>query len=649
LTTISFFRPEFLWVLLFVIAVIVLHLIRRPTFKILPFSTLMFFTSDAVVSSKSRRIFKLLQLLMRILALIAIILLFARPYQKDNVLGAINNPTTPLYFWIDNTISMSYVKDSGTLSDIALNCVRKAASFKSANTVYLYSNEAQEFISVDDSIGTDDKHFGEISFQHAIHSFSDVSKENGNAVLFVMSDFQKQSAEYIDSILNESGSRLKNGIVLLSVTPQEPYNIAIHDASVQNGTVSGFLRQYGGKKDTLHVNCIVDGVNKGEVAVVAQRDSTMSFTIETGVNLKVNGYLQIQESDPLQFDNTFYFTDRFKGEKKICIIGDTIANYTIRAAIHAADNNTIISLYPERAVTFDILDSSDVIILNALKHPCGALNAFVMSKGTQCKSIICCVDPAENYCGYYRDILSKALNDGALKLQADYNSKANPVLNDTLTAMWNKFRSLKIDDAEIYSYVKGINGTILLRYTTNDPLIIHKQDQEKRDWVIVTTSLGITVDNNLFQSSFYLPMIDRMLAFASSVKKNSDLVWACGKEIKNPFFNIRKDNLLYNSRGDFIENLSGLSKLYLGEPGIYKVVSGNSDVVFVKVQYDSLESRLQYISPKSIKGNNKNTYTSSSEELLQVFDSNKTIGIEMLLWIFLTLFLLGEIIFSIRR
>jgi hypothetical protein len=608
----------------------------------------MFFKGDAVASSKSRRLLKLLQLLMRILVIIAIILLFARPYHNDNVLSAINNPNTPLYFWIDNTISMSYVTDSGTLSERALNSVKKAALLKGSNTVYLFSNEAQEFISVDDSIGANDKHYGEINFQQAIRAFSGVSRENGNAVLFVMSDFQKSSAMYIDSMLNETDS-LKNGIVLLSVTPQSPYNIAMHGADMQNGTVGGFLKQYGGKKDTLHVNCIIDEVDKGAISVVTQRDSTVSFSIETGLNLKQNGYLLIQESDPLLFDNKDYFTDSFRRKKRISIIGDTIANYTIRAAIHAANNNTVVNLYPERFVTFDILDSSDVIILNALKHPCGALNAFIMSKGTQCKSIICCVDPSENYRGYYRDILSKAFNGGVLKLQSEYNRNANPVISDTLTDMWKKFRSLKIDDVEIYSYVSGINGTILLRYTTNDPFLIHKQDLEQRDWVIVTTSLGITVDNTLFHSSFYLPMIDRMMLFADKVKRSSDLVWACGKEIKNPFFNLRKENLLYNSRGDFIENLSELPRLYLDEPGIYKVVSGNSDVVFVKVQYDSLESRINYLSPKSISGNKKNIYTSSSEQLMQVFNSNKTIGIEMLLWIFLMLFLLGEIIFSIRR
>lgn len=646
---ISFFRPEFLWLLLIVIAVIVLHLIRRPAFTLLTFSTLMFFTSDAIVSSKSRRLFKLLQLLMRLLAIIAIILLFARPYQKDNILSAINNPATPVYFWIDNTISMSYSSDAGTLSDIALKCVRQAALYKRTNTVYLYSSEAQAFILVEDSILTDDIHYGEINFQHAMHFFSDVARENGNAVLFVISDFQQQNAEHIDSILNESASNVKNGIILLSVTPQEPYNNVIHDATIRGGTVSGFLSKYSGKMDTLHVNCVIDDVDKGGVTVVTQRDTTVLFSIQTAEKSGGSGYLRLQESDPLLFDNNTYFTDSFRRKKRISIVGDTSANYTIRAAIHAADNNTITNLYTERTVTFDILDSSDVIILNALRHPCPAMNAFINSKGTQCKAIICSVDPSENYKSYYLDIMLKAFNDGTLKILSAQNAVVNPVLSDTLSDMWNKFRSLKIDDAEIYSYASGFDGNVLLRYTTNDPFLIHKKDQEKREWIIITTSLGITNDNNLFQSSFYLPMIDRVMFFLNKVTKNRELVWTCGKEIKNPFFNLRKDNLLYNSTGSFVENLSGLPMITPGEPGIYKVVSGNEDVAYVKVQYDSLESRVQYSSPKRIKGDKKNMYICSSEELLHVFDSNRIIGIEMLLWVLLVLFLLGEIIFSVRR
>ncbi len=645
---ITFFRPEFLWVLLFVLAVILVHLIRRPRFTLVSFSTLMFFTSDAVMSSKSRRLFKLLQLLMRILAIITIILLFARPYHKNNVLSVINNPNTPLYFWIDNTISMSYVTDSGALSDIAINCVRKTASLKGTNTVYLFSNEAQEFISVDESFEIADKYYRENNFHYAMRSFLKVSREKENAVLFIVSDFQKSSADFIDSILNENDT-LKNGIVFMSVTPQSPFNIAIRGAEMQNGTVYGSLSQLGGKKDTLRVNCVINEVEKGAISVITEPDSTIPFSIETGSNSNAFGYLQIKDTDPLLFDNNNYFTNNFRQRKNICIVGDTNANYTLRAAIHAANENTIVNLCTERDVSFSMIDSSDVIILNSLRHPCGALNAFIMSKGTQCKSIICCVDPLENYSGYYRDILSKAFNDGTLRLLSVHNSKANPVLSDTLTDMWRKFRSLKIDDVEIYSYVSGVSGTILLRYTTNDPFLIYKQDQEQRDWVIATTSLGITVDNTLFQSSFYLPMIDRMLLFAGKLKKNSDHVWTCGKEIKNPFFDLRKKNLLYNSRGDFVENLSELSRIYLDEPGIYKVVAENSDAVFVKVQYDSLESHLNYRSPDNLKESRENWYTGSSRELMHVLDSNNKVDVEMLLWIFLTLFLLGEVVFSIRR
>ncbi|NLD91305.1 MAG: hypothetical protein GX639_01420 [Fibrobacter sp.] len=645
---ITFFRPEFLWALLFVIAVIIVHLIRRPRFTLLSFSTLMFFTSDAVMSSKNRRLFKLLQLLMRILALITIILLFARPYHKNNVLSVIKNPNTPLYFWIDNTISMSYVTDSGALSDIAINCVKKTASLKGSNTVYLFSNQAQEFVSVDDSFETADKYYGENNFHYAIHSFLKVSRQKENAVLFIVSDFHKSSVDFIDSIVNENDT-LKNGIVFMSVTPQSPYNIVLYGAEMQNGTVYGSLSQLGGKKDTLRVHCVINEIEKGSVSVITQPDSAISFSIETGSNSNTSGYLQIKVTDPLLFDNIDYFTDNFKLRKKISIIGDTNANYTLRAAIHAANKNTLVNLYTERDVTFSIIDSSDVIIINALRHPSGALNAFIMSKGTHCKSIICCVDPSENYSGYYRDILSKAFNDGALSLQSVHNSKANPVLSDTLTDMWRNFRSLRIDDVEIYSYVSGINGTILLRYTTNDPFLIYKQDTQQRDWVIATTSLGITVDNTLFQRSFYLPLIDRTILFTGKLKKNSDHVWTCGKEIKNPFFDLRKKNLLYNSRGDFVENLSELFRITPAEPGIYKVVAENSDAVFVKVQHDSLESILLYRSPDNFIENREHWYAGSCRELMQVLDSSNKVDFEMFLWLFLTLFLLGEIVFSIRR
>ena len=86
---IGFLEPLFLWGLLFTVAVVLIHLLKRPRTVRLDFSTLRFFDETTVASNRSRRLRRLLLLLVRLLLAILLVVLFARPFFKHDPLRII--------------------------------------------------------------------------------------------------------------------------------------------------------------------------------------------------------------------------------------------------------------------------------------------------------------------------------------------------------------------------------------------------------------------------------------------------------------------------------------------------------------------------------------------------------------------------------
>lgn len=108
MSSISFFNPQFFFALAFIVLIVLIHFLKRPRTISLNFSTLRFFTQNAVIQRKTRNLRKLLQLLTRCAIAAVIIALFARPFNSSEPLNKLHYPQTPVYLWVDPTLSMDY-------------------------------------------------------------------------------------------------------------------------------------------------------------------------------------------------------------------------------------------------------------------------------------------------------------------------------------------------------------------------------------------------------------------------------------------------------------------------------------------------------------------------------------------------------------
>ena len=114
----NFLYPGFLFSLLAVAIPILIHLFNFRRFKVVYFSNVQFLKAVKEENASAERLKNLLILFCRILAIVFLVLAFARPYfsPDSNIRPDLKNM---VYIYIDNSYSMENQNKEGSLLDEA--------------------------------------------------------------------------------------------------------------------------------------------------------------------------------------------------------------------------------------------------------------------------------------------------------------------------------------------------------------------------------------------------------------------------------------------------------------------------------------------------------------------------------------------------
>jgi hypothetical protein len=641
MSSLAFFRPEFFWALFFIAVIILLHLLRRPRLVQLNFSTLRFFQSAAVTSSKYRNIRKLLQLLFRIFAACLIIILFARPFNPGNVFSSLGNPQVSTYVWVDNTFSMEYRTLNGSLSEQAARIVDSLyRMLPSTGKVYLFDHGSNEFRLYGQQ--TKDSP-GKIDIRLAVEEFNKSKDKNSSAVLVICSDFQASSCSGIDSALSRVDHL--NPILLVSLTPKSPWNYTVGNVNVSERTVGAKLFAHGKSLEAAKVTIIAGDMSYGGMIMSVKKDASESLTVETGIHQASIGYVKLEADDPMQFDNIDYFSSDDKNAFNVTIVGNKQKNFVIGAALQASGSSQwkSIVLRSEADVVYDELDSSDLVIVNALEGPSRALDAFLSTKGNPGRSVVFCVGSDDSSLNWYQGLLARAFPD-----QSSIISKKNvsvfPVLPDTISSIWRKFPAFKIEEATILKYVSGFQGEVLLKFNNGDPFVWSAKDRVERNWIVFSTAIGVSAENNIYQTGFFVPLIDRLTHFLILKNQASIAAWGAGELHRNPNFSSRHKVNVFDSQGKFINDIAGQQFISFKDPGIYRIAPEGELPILVKVRPDSLESMVQYSTPMISKQRDRAVVVVDKDNLIESVKNRAEILGGMLPWMILIGIIISEVL-----
>ena len=553
MSSISFFNPQFFFALAFIVLIVLIHFLKRPRTISLNFSTLRFFTQNAVIQRKTRNLRKLLQLLTRCAIAAVIIALFARPFNSSEPLNKLHYPQTPVYLWVDPTLSMDYTDGPmsiGQLSHSIIDSLHKL--IPNVSKLFIFDHESRNFVLKEKSTQFISSH-SPSDLENALEQIKNTNFEV-NPFLIILSDFQVPLKSALEKGVSALDKRIT--VVCIPVTPDKPWNYSLSGAEIRtqnNITVSTFVKAQGKSLKKGELIAETGRMRIGRVQVQISENEGKPVEITSSFSSgNLMGKMSLKSQDPLIFDNQAYFVQQASGSRRVVIVGDKTRCKPITFALNASTKDYWgpVILKDGTEITFDDLDSADLIILNELKSPSYALNAFLSDPATVRKPVIfaCAVDKNEK-----NAILVESLNSSNHHTVHEYKTPHSPVLPDTTSQLWQHFPKIRSEDVAIYRRCSGIEGEVLLRLTDGSPLLIKTSDKSGRSWLILTTPLGVTDANNLSETGFFVPMIDRICRYVLSINKLTGESYVAGKLYRNPFFGSGSDMTIFDDQSKLIK------------------------------------------------------------------------------------------------
>ena len=396
----DFVNPGFLYGLLAVSIPVIIHLFNFRRFKKVYFTNVAFIRELKQETQKQSRLKHLLVLLMRMLAIVALVLAFARPFipLKDNLIRPLETNSISIY--VDNSFSMQAESDKGTLLESAKEKALEIASvYKASDRFQLLTNDMEgrhqrfvskdEFLNLVDEIGISPVSLG---ISQVMTRQEELQKQEAAKVktAYIISDFQKN---FVGEMKQPTDTLSNSFLIPLQAFNND--NIFIDscwfEAPVQqvNQQVKLNVRIKNSSENTydkiplkLSINGIQKAVASFDLDANGETQVVLSYTnhssgIQTG-ELEINDH-------PIIFDDRFYFSYLVSSEISILCINEKDQNSYLNA-LFSTDSTFRFVNASVGMIDYSSLQEYNLILLNELAEISSGLadelNRFVENGGS---------------------------------------------------------------------------------------------------------------------------------------------------------------------------------------------------------------------------------------------------------------------------
>ncbi len=650
----SFFNPMYLWGLLFLLIPLATHLLNRKRTVKLDFSSLRFLQKGAVKSSRIRNLKKILLLITRLLLITLLILLFTQPYNKKDPFLIISSTNTALYCWVDPTISMGYMRNEQSLWQEACGMITVFDSILAPGArLYCYDERVDDFTDIyverlSDNIqdGITPMRHGITDFDNMLQKFNDLkNRDTHTPVLVLFSDFQSKDSTELKEFLNSDNITFP--VLCVSLKDEHPWNYSISSAHITsdiNPTLKCNIRTYGKKLPSAELVTLIESMRAGHNTIELKKNDSLSVSIDIAHHNNKNwGQIDLMANDPYRFDNSSYFIEKTYGKKKVLIISEGEESFPVEAALHTVGKTTLyppVTKHPMN-VSYEQLDSSDIIILSNVKEPTSIISALWSKNVFSEKVILFAPDVSEKQ-GSFNSIVFNHLKTKPQNKLIKTAKPFYPVLPDTVSSIWKMFPRFTDKNVAIYTYYSHIPGYTLLKLNNGTPLVSQCIDENGLSWIVFATPVNITEANNLCETGFFLPLIDRIINFGLKTVKTTHENWIAGFPQNNPYSRDRISAQVFNNDNKRVAMWDKQEKVYLETPGIYKIIPEDEPAYWIAVNADLTESDLLYKLPKPSETNKKFVKVINRSTFDNFITHHKSPGFDFL-WIVLGILLLLEV------
>ena len=374
-----FIYPAFLFALLTLAIPVIIHLFNFRKFQKVNFSNVQFLKEIQEQQASRRNLKERLILAARLLALLFLILAFARPYLSGQDTGNGGRQNAVSVF-VDNSYSMQTLNREGSLLDDAKQKAKEIASAYNINDRFQlltqdFEGKHQRLLSRDEfNDAVDQVKISPQSrnLQQIISRQQNLLNTQPGAIksVYIISDLQKNMAAKplkTDSSIAISLIQLKAG-KLPNVAVDSVWLLsAVHRPGESEKLVVRLHNYAGEKADKIPLKVLINGAQKalGSYSIPARsvQNDTLSFMgLPAGWQ---QGLVELQDN-PVTFDNKFYFSFNVNQQMPVLLIDGGIPNPYLKA-VFGSDPFFAASRVPDGNVDYAGLNSLPIVVISDVK------------------------------------------------------------------------------------------------------------------------------------------------------------------------------------------------------------------------------------------------------------------------------------------
>lgn len=626
----NFLAPVFLYGLSAIAVPILLHLIELRRARKILFTNVAFIKEVKNITSSHRRIKQLLILLARISFIIFLVLLFAQPYLPSR-----NNVSNyhDIKVYVDNSLSLQNESEQSgkTLLDQAVEHSQKLLNsfgpsvkvniqhnFRSANTYTNYTAQKAKNYLADLKLSPLTKNFPAL-----ISGFSLSSNNPYDAFLY--SDFQKNSFRS-ENLRNLAQSN--NNFYLVHLKGNAEYNAFVDSISLEdefirlneNNRIKVTVRNSGTQNiESCNIKFFIgeQQVSTLSISIPAKQTKNVDLVYRlTDTNLKKCRI--VLQDNPIDFDNTFYFT--LQASAKITIVDVVNTKNAPTTRLYTNEPLFQYQAIAPQQFNYTLLKSTDLIIINAIEQLTPAF-AENLREYTEAGGTIAFVPAAKGnaatYNNFFRRLGLTNISYRPVEANATVQSELapldtdNPFFNNIFEASSAK---MKMPNAvPVLSWNRSA-GDILKYRNSNKFLSVFQKGQGK----IYLFSTPLQDEYTDFAShALFVPVMYK-LAMQSFKQKQQIAYTLGGANIQYAVTNVSnkeviklvKDSVTYIPEQQINKGVANLTVPdELTEAGFYQLQAGNNTLTTIALNYNKKESELDAYTTaelKNIAGEAKN-------------------------------------------
>lgn len=633
----QFKHPEVLYALFLLLIPIIIHLFQLRKFQRIDFTNVAFLKKVTIQTRKSSQLKKWLTLLMRLLAVAAIVIAFAQPYTASKT--ALNTEKETVIY-IDNSFSMQAKGSSGPQLQRALQQLFERVS--NNTTLSWFTNDETR----KEASGQDFRaEILEVPYSQTQLSMEEVILKAER--LFSSSNSAQKRLLYISDLQIHGELAAVPEHISVDVVQTKPIsfnNISVDTAYIterNSGTTK--LNVQISKQGTVNTNVPVSLFNNNKLVAKIAADLTEGTTATVSFDISdapgFNGRIEVNDPN-LLYDNSLFFSINVPKKIKVLSINGASPDYLDRLFNQAEFE------YSQQAATtlnYNDIPDQNLVILNELERIPASLAAALTSFVNEGGSLV--IVPADEIeLSGYNSILS-TFQIATLSEQQIQEKKISQIaFEHPLYAGVFEKRVINFQHPKVNShYPVNSNAAAALRFEDGSAFLLQK------DKVFLYSAPLNTVNSNFQNSPLIVPTFYNMAIGSLPLPK---LYFEIGRQ--NTFavpVSLSQDEILKlkDSVTEFIplqQTKANQVVITTGEQpdisGTYLIENDNTFIENISFNYNRRESNLQYADVENWAG--VRTFEDVEAMFETITDENSINSFWKWFVIFAILFLLSEML-----